>query len=143
MVKRKRSKCHGNSCKRNKSRLSLAILFQKQSQIEKQKIVVKCERHLLNTLEKLRKTAFSCENSRFSMVRVGRLELPASCSQSKRATNCATPGYTIKPHYIISFWGDFVKVFNCGQISGQTTPEAELEDNPNLQTLALQGFQAF
>ena len=34
------------------------------------------------------------------MVRVGRLELPASCSQSKRATNCATPGYGI---------------FNCGQ----------------------------
>ena len=27
------------------------------------------------------------------MVRVGRLELPASCSQSKRATNCATSGY--------------------------------------------------
>ena len=26
------------------------------------------------------------------MVRVGRLELPASCSQSRRATNCATPG---------------------------------------------------
>ena len=111
MVKRKRSKCHGNSCKRNKSRLSPAILFQKQSQIEKQKIVVKCEQHLQNALEKLRKTAFSCENSRFSLVRVGRLELPASCSQSKRATNCATPGYTIKPHHIISFWGDFVKGF--------------------------------
>ena len=29
---------------------------------------------------------------RFYMVRVGRLELPASCSQSTRATNCATPG---------------------------------------------------
>ena len=29
------------------------------------------------------------------VVRVGRLELPASCSQSKRATNCATPGYEI------------------------------------------------
>ena len=29
------------------------------------------------------------------LVRVGRLELPASCSQSKRATNCATPGYEI------------------------------------------------
>ena len=26
---------------------------------------------------------------------MGRLELPASCSQSKRATNCATPGYGI------------------------------------------------
>ena len=29
------------------------------------------------------------------LVRVGRLELPASCSQSKRATNCATPGYEV------------------------------------------------
>ena len=27
------------------------------------------------------------------LVRVGRLELPASCSQSRRATNCANPGY--------------------------------------------------
>ena len=27
------------------------------------------------------------------LVRVGRLELPASCSQSKRAANCATPGW--------------------------------------------------
>ena len=26
---------------------------------------------------------------------MGRLELPASCSQSKRATNCATPGYKV------------------------------------------------
>lgn len=31
------------------------------------------------------------------LVRVGRLELPASCSQSKRATNCATPGYSVFP----------------------------------------------
>ena len=29
------------------------------------------------------------------LVRVGRLELPASCSQSRRATNCATPGYEV------------------------------------------------
>ncbi len=29
------------------------------------------------------------------LVRVGRLELPASCSQSRRATNCATPGHLI------------------------------------------------
>ena len=34
-------------------------------------------------------------NAAFNMVRVGRLELPASCSQSKRATNCATPGYEV------------------------------------------------
>ena len=32
---------------------------------------------------------------RIHLVRVGRLELPASCSQSKRATNCATPGYEV------------------------------------------------
>lgn len=77
MVKRKRSKCHGNSCKRNKSQLSPAILFQKQSKIEKQKIVVKCERHLQNTLEKLRKTAFSCENSRFSLSFVAKKDTSA------------------------------------------------------------------
>ena len=35
---------------------------------------------------------------------MGRLELPASCSQSKRATNCATPGY---------------RIFRCGQTCGQ------------------------
>ena len=28
--------------------------------------------------------------------RDGRLELPTSCSQSKRATNCANPGYEIQ-----------------------------------------------
>ena len=35
------------------------------------------------------------------LVRVGRLELPASCSQSKRATNCATPG-----HEIFQLWSN-------------------------------------
>ena len=30
-----------------------------------------------------------------SVVGVGRLELPASCSQSRRATNCATPRYAV------------------------------------------------
>ena len=29
------------------------------------------------------------------MVQVARLELAASCSQSRRATNCATPGYPL------------------------------------------------
>lgn len=48
----------------------------------KQKIVVNYEQGPQKRFEKLRKTAFSCENSRFSMVRVGRLELPASSSQS-------------------------------------------------------------
>ena len=42
------------------------------------------------------------------MVRDGRLELPTSCSQSKRATNCANPG----------FWGiQFCS--RCGQTCGQ------------------------
>ena len=31
-----------------------------------------------------------------AVVRDGRLELPTSCSQSKRATNCANPGYEIQ-----------------------------------------------
>ena len=33
-------------------------------------------------------------------------------SQTRRATNCATPQYSIKPHYIIAFWGGFVKRFS-------------------------------
>ena len=42
------------------------------------------------------------------MVRDGRLELPTSCSQSKRATNCANPGFLV-----IEFWA------RCGQTCGQ------------------------
>ena len=41
------------------------------------------------------------------MVRVTGFEPAASCSQSMRATNCATPGYEIK---ILSNYGQ-----NCGQ----------------------------
>ena len=41
-----------------------------------------------------------------------RLEGGATRSQSRRATNCATPQYSIKPHYIIAFWGGFVKRFS-------------------------------
>ena len=33
-------------------------------------------------------------------------------TQSRRATNCATPQYSIKPHYIIAFWGGSVKRFS-------------------------------
>ena len=33
------------------------------------------------------------------VVQVARLELAASCSQSRRATNCATPGYTQQAYY--------------------------------------------
>ena len=43
------------------------------------------------------------------MVRDGRLELPTSCSQSKRATNCANPGFLV-----IQFCS------RCGQTCGQT-----------------------
>ena len=42
------------------------------------------------------------------MVRDGRLELPTSCSQSKRATNCANPGFLV-----IQFCA------RCGQTCGQ------------------------
>ena len=44
----------------------------------------------------------------FNMVRDGRLELPTSCSQSKRATNCANPGFLV-----IEFCS------RCGQTCGQ------------------------
>ena len=52
------------------------------------------------------------------MVRDGRLELPTSCSQSKRATNCANPGFLV-----IEFCarcgqtcghGDFLTTSTCG-----------------------------
>ena len=42
------------------------------------------------------------------LVRDGRLELPTSCSQSKRATNCANPGFLV-----IQFCS------RCGQTCGQ------------------------
>ena len=42
------------------------------------------------------------------MVRVAGLEPTASCSQSRRATNCATPGYSIRKKSV------------CGQTCGQT-----------------------
>ena len=44
-------------------------------------------------LTKRKGAQVSYQYLRSNLVRVGRLELPASCSQSKRATNCATPGY--------------------------------------------------
>ena len=43
-----------------------------------------------------------------AVVRDGRLELPTSCSQSKRATNCANPGF-----WVIQF------CTRCGQTCGQ------------------------
>ena len=44
------------------------------------------------------------------MVRDGRLELPTSCSQSKRATNCSNPGFLV-----IEFCS------RCGQTCGQAS----------------------
>ena len=45
-------------------------------------------------IEKERKLQYQWyHNFRSYVVRVARLELAASCSQSRRATNCATPGY--------------------------------------------------
>ena len=56
---------------------------------------------------KCRKTAIF-DGFSDKLVRVGRLELPASCSQSKRATNCANPGFLV-----IQF------CTRCGQTCGQ------------------------
>ena len=52
----------------------------------------------------------TCSNwvGSFILVRDGRLELPTSCSQSKRATNCANPGFLV-----IEFCA------RCGQTCGQ------------------------
>ena len=63
------------------------------------------------------------------MVRVGRLELPASCSQSKRATNCATPGYEV-----FQLWSNMgsTPVFDLFPARGKT-----------LSALASQGFPGF
>ena len=63
------------------------------------------------TAKKLQKQAILLKNSLFLVVGVQGLEPWASCSQSRRATNCATPRYSIKPHYIIALWGGFVKHF--------------------------------
>ena len=58
----------------------------------------------------LRKTVGMTQKPTISgaVVRDGRLELPTSCSQSKRATNCANPGFLV-----IQFCS------RCGQTCGQ------------------------
>ena len=58
----------------------------------------------------LRKTVGMTQKPTISgaVVRDGRLELPTSCSQSKRATNCANPGFLV-----IEFCA------RCGQTCGQ------------------------
>ena len=65
-----------------------------------------------NCGKKLQKQAILLKIACFFVVGVQGLEPWASCSQSRRATNCATPRYSIKPHYIIAFWGGFVKHFS-------------------------------
>ena len=46
-------------------------------------------------VEKNKKTAPEIVRFQGAVVRDGRLELPTSCSQSKRATNCANPGFLV------------------------------------------------
>ena len=61
------------------------------------------------------------------LVRVGRLELPASCSQSKRATNCTTPGYLVV--MIIARKSCDSKSFPvCGHLCGQSQFLAQFAD---------------
>ena len=49
------------------------------------------------------------------MVRVEGFEPPASCSQSRRATNCATPGYFV----VLSGWADTPKPLGQKEYSGK------------------------
>ena len=74
--------------------------------------VVRKKKARNNCGNKLQKQAILLKNSLFFVVGVQGLEPWASCSQSRRATNCATPRYSIKPHYIIAFGGSFVKHFS-------------------------------
>ena len=53
----------------------------------------------------------------FPFIGVARLELAASCSQSRRATNCATPRKN-EYHYTIPFFCAFVKCAECGNLPG-------------------------
>ena len=53
----------------------------------------------LNLYKKSRKAADFIRNQPFLMVRVARLELAASWSQTRRPTNWATPGYEVKEKF--------------------------------------------
>ena len=53
----------------------------------------------------------------FFHIGVARLELAASCSQSRRATNCATPRKN-EYYHTIPFFCAFVKCAECGNLPG-------------------------
>ena len=67
------------------------------------------------------------------LVRVGRLELPASCSQSKRATNCATPGYEV-----FQLWSNMgsAPVFDQFPAGGKTPSALVSQNFPGFQESA-------
>ena len=67
------------------------------------------------------------------LVRVGRLELPASCSQSKRATNCATPGYEV--FWLWSNMGS-APVFDQFPAGGKTPSALASQSFPGFQESA-------
>ena len=88
----------------------------------------------------LRKTVGMTQKPTISgaVVRDGRLELPTSCSQSKRATNCANPGYSafnknLAAHYFYSteIWWKvkrklpemilMMKIMNAAKVNADTT----------------------
>ena len=77
-----------------------------------------CPQILRCNRQRIRKTAPEIVRFQGAVVRDGRLELPTSCSQSKRATNCANPGFLV-----IEFCarcgqtcghGDFLTTSTCG-----------------------------
>ena len=73
--------------------------------------------HILHTFQNLpsicttkqKRTPILIESTCVCSIGVARLELAASCSQSRRATNCATPRrLAAPPEYSISFFARFV-----------------------------------
>ena len=80
------------------------------------KVALQCAR-FLHTFQNLpsfcttkqKRTPILIESTCVCSIGVARLELAASCSQSRRATNCATPRHpAAPPEYSISFFARFV-----------------------------------
>ena len=67
---------------------------------------------LLRRFRQSKKTPQTQASQGFAAFHLTLSRIPPRHSQSRRATNCATPRYSIKPHYIIAFWGGFVKHFS-------------------------------
>ena len=65
----------------------------------------------------IKKTADFVRNQPFLLVRVGRFELPASWSQTRRPTNWATPGYEIEG--IFPKWSNMWSKANLDQSGGE------------------------